>query len=1064
MKTKPKLKQLTLACLAASSMALSVPSAAESDFQTKEYFASNGLDLINAASAYDQGYTGKGVVIGLLDSPMKADHPELSGKFEVIGALDKDGNAIPNPSTWTEDVSHGTHVASIMAAKKDGNGMHGVAFDSSVVGQVFIGSRNFYFADEEKFFQAHPEIKILNNSWNGMIVDKSFVPYGEVYSVDDAKKLALTEGARPHSGRLVKWALENPNSLAVVAAANDGWVSPCFMATLPRYYGSELGNWISVVSLNPLDAERTDGKIILGPTGLSLFSNVARGAELFTVSAPGSYISAADAVTNDYTIKSGTSMATPQVSGAAALVVQAFPWMNGKQLADVILTTANNNIECPDILVGFDETTDTALVFYYLTPEKPSEEQVIKALTETYNKDPEVWRFRSLNSLIEYFVKDHFRLPEAEREKDKYVRLVKVTKEEVFGQGVLDVGKAVRGPARLDVNRMSPNSVKAYAEFGGTEYVFESFDTQGRMAVFSNDISERLWDDKYHHEEYREGLTQRMRPLVKSGLADKKPGLIKTGWGMLALMGTNTYSAPTVVEGGSLMISPQADGTGGVLVNSSVLVQKDGGLMGTGTVLNKVINNGIFLPGTDEAPFTVGDYEQGALGDLLFIVDREGAHNQLKVLNSAKVEGTLSLGLERSFFSNEFSKNLGLSDLISLPEGQTPDLNFSVVRLINDSPTLSISLDKSGDTFVLSSFRKQDAYSRYAKTAAQNSLGAALYSIASSSAPAVALANLIGELDFSNYSGLKVQSALKDLLPNIYLDAQKIELEQSRLVNRLVMSGLPKEGAWIKPIASFADRSGTDQVNGYNVRQAGAVGGYRTKVSEEWKAGLFLGITDLNLKEDHTGSHYDSTLFNFGAEARYDSQSVPGFAAFGSLFAGLADSKINRKSLGESYKGKWTGFSFGTQLGAELLFGQKDLKAGPVASVDYVFSHRPSVSESGGSLPQKISKKSCGEVSMLLGLKVGAERDFRSGRLSADGQLGWRHFFGEKTIKTTSRFKSSAENFFAESDGYGRDATEGSIRFSYRTKSGVYAGMEAVAAKAKREKNLAANFVIGKKF
>lgn len=89
---------------------------------------------------------------------------------------------------------------------------------------------------------------------------------------------------------------------------------------------------------------------------------------------------------------------------------------------------------------------------------------------------------------------------------------------------------------------------------------------------------------------------------------------------MLALMGTNTYSAPTVVEGGSLMISPRPDGTGGVLVNSSVLVQKEGGLLGTGTVLNKVINNGTFLPGTDEAPFTVSDYEQGASGDLLFIV------------------------------------------------------------------------------------------------------------------------------------------------------------------------------------------------------------------------------------------------------------------------------------------------------------------------------------------------------------------------------------------------------------------------------------------------------------
>lgn len=194
---------------------------------------------------------------------------------------------------------------------------------------------------------------------------------------------------------------------------------------------------------------------------------------------------------------------------------------------------------------------------------------MIKALTETYNKDPEAWGYRSLNSMIEYFVKDHFKKSEEEREKDKFVRIVQVTKEEVFGQGVLDAGKAVRGPARLDVNRMSPSSVKAYDEFGGSEYVFESFDTQGHMAVFSNDISERLWDDKYHHEEYREGISSRMRSLANFGLANKKPGLIKTGWGMLALMGTNTYSAPTVVEGGSLMISPRR--TAQAVYSSTVL-------------------------------------------------------------------------------------------------------------------------------------------------------------------------------------------------------------------------------------------------------------------------------------------------------------------------------------------------------------------------------------------------------------------------------------------------------------------------------------------------------------
>ena len=314
-KKSPLLKRQVLALFSALFVPLAALAATEQDFKTPEYYASNGLDLINAAPAYAQGFTGKGVLIGLLDTEMQSYHPELSEKFEVVQAFDKDGNRLPLPTVWDVSVSHGTHVASIMAAKKDDNGMHGVAFDSNVVGQVYIGLQEFYYPDNENFFQKHPEIKILNNSWTSPELNKDQLPTGELYSINEAKKLSKLMGERPHSGSLVNWALNNPNSLAVIAAANDGWVHPSFTGMLPRYYGSELGNWITVVSANPLDTRRENGKIVFGPTGLSLFSNVARGAELFSITAPGSNILAANVIDGKYVLKSGTSMAAPQVSG-----------------------------------------------------------------------------------------------------------------------------------------------------------------------------------------------------------------------------------------------------------------------------------------------------------------------------------------------------------------------------------------------------------------------------------------------------------------------------------------------------------------------------------------------------------------------------------------------------------------------------------------------------------------------------------------------------------------------------------------------------------------------------
>ena len=71
-------------------------------------------------------------------------------------------------------------------------------------------------------------------------------------------------------------------------------------------------------------------------------------------------------------------------------------------------------------------------------------------------------------------------------------------------------------------------------------------------------------------------------------------------------------------------------------------------------------------------------------------------------------------------------------------------------------------LENKGENFVLSSLRRGDSYSRYAQTPAQYSLGQALYRIASGSVSDDGLTDLIGELDFSDFAGNKVQSALKN--------------------------------------------------------------------------------------------------------------------------------------------------------------------------------------------------------------------------------------------------------------------------------------------------------------
>jgi subtilisin family serine protease len=95
--------------------------AASKDFETPEYKNSTGLQSLNASAAYDLGFTGKGVVVGVVDSYFAPQVGEFAGKYPYGIFLGEDRE------------NHGIHVAGIIAASKDGIGMHGTAFDASLL-------------------------------------------------------------------------------------------------------------------------------------------------------------------------------------------------------------------------------------------------------------------------------------------------------------------------------------------------------------------------------------------------------------------------------------------------------------------------------------------------------------------------------------------------------------------------------------------------------------------------------------------------------------------------------------------------------------------------------------------------------------------------------------------------------------------------------------------------------------------------------------------------------------------------------------------------------------------
>ncbi|MEY4064758.1 MAG: hypothetical protein RIR26_966 [Pseudomonadota bacterium] len=258
-----------------------------------------GLRAIKAPQAWNQ-FTGRGSqVIAVIDSGIDIQHPDLQENLwtnsnEVAGnGLDDDANGfIDDVNGWDfgdddngpDDISgHGTHCAGIIGARGNNDtGIVGVNWNARIMPvKIFsdaTGDATFNDAYDGILYAIANGAKVLSNSWGG---------------TSASAVLATAMNIANNNQRLV-----------VAAAGNDS--SPA--ALYPAYYTTQYPNIISVGSSDP------DGR-------LSAFSNFGAGVD---IAAPGKNIMST-LPKKSYGELSGTSMATPFVSGAAILLWNAYP-------------------------------------------------------------------------------------------------------------------------------------------------------------------------------------------------------------------------------------------------------------------------------------------------------------------------------------------------------------------------------------------------------------------------------------------------------------------------------------------------------------------------------------------------------------------------------------------------------------------------------------------------------------------------------------------------------------------------------------------------------------------
>lgn len=261
---------------------------------------------IDAEAAWNLRTDASSLIVAVIDTGIRYDHQDLignmwinpgeSGSGKESNGLDDDGNgyiddvhginAILGNGDPMDDHNHGSHCAGTIAAQgNNGNGVAGVAWDARLMAIKFLnsgGSGAVSDAIKGVIYAVNKGALVLSNSWGGGGFSQAML---------DSIKYARDAG------------------VIFVAAAGNSSLDIVESSSYPAGYQAD--NMVTVASTTRQDE-------------LSDFSNTGWG--IVDIAAPGSEILSTTAGSkSEYKTFSGTSMATPHVSGVLALLRAEYP-------------------------------------------------------------------------------------------------------------------------------------------------------------------------------------------------------------------------------------------------------------------------------------------------------------------------------------------------------------------------------------------------------------------------------------------------------------------------------------------------------------------------------------------------------------------------------------------------------------------------------------------------------------------------------------------------------------------------------------------------------------------
>jgi len=286
------------------------------NFDTQEFRESDGLDNINALPAFESGGSGAGVMVGVVDTGVDTDQPDLDAN---ISPLSTDVVRADEPLVdGDQEGGHGTIVSGIIAAERNNRGVMGVAFESTIL-----------MARAEQTGSCEDECTFSDGA----------IARGIRHAVDNGARVVNVSLGGESFGPAVQSAVQDAAAndvVVVISAGNDGEVDPGGFAQIAN--DDIAGDNIIIVGASAQDDTIADFSNRAGNLQASFL--VAPGQDL-TSTVPQDFCDPGPGICVGFGV-AGTSFSAPHVTGAVAVLAQLFPALTGPEIREILFESARD--------------------------------------------------------------------------------------------------------------------------------------------------------------------------------------------------------------------------------------------------------------------------------------------------------------------------------------------------------------------------------------------------------------------------------------------------------------------------------------------------------------------------------------------------------------------------------------------------------------------------------------------------------------------------------------------------------------------------------------------------